>query len=451
MTRTRKALIGTGIIVVLGAITLANLKYSRTTGVEVTTEKVTTRDLEAIVTASGTIQPVRSVNVGAESPGRVVDLQFREGDVVKQGQFLLQVDPRNMQISADSQESALATARSQLEETRKAVESAKVSLVQAKATLDRQTGLYQKGLLARADWETADNNAKIQQAQVDQLEQSLKTQDTRIKMQEAQLQNAQYDLAKMRIVSPINGVITKRSVELGEMVAGSTFSPSNLLTVADMSVVRAEVQVDETDIPNVKIGQPAKVTIDALPDQTFAGKVTELGNSPILAAGASATTRATDFKVVVTLDKAIPTVRPGFTCTASITTATRPKALASPIQAGTVREMIVDADGNIVRPEAAKPGQVVHRTSAPAPTAELPPGQKRKEIEGVFVVRDGKAVFTPMKAGIAGEKYLEVLDGLKPGDEVITGPFASVRSMKDGDAVKVTAPTSATTPTAPKG
>src|SRR5262249_7911911 len=160
-------------------------------------------------------------------------------------------------------------------------------------TFDRQAGLYAKGLLPRADYETAENNVKIQQAQVDQLEQSLKTQQTRITQQESLLQNAQYDLSNMRITSPINGVVTKRSADMREMVSGSTFSPSNLLTVADMSVVRAEVQVDETDIPNVKIGQPAKVTIDALPDQTFNGKVTELGNSPIQAAGASATTRAT--------------------------------------------------------------------------------------------------------------------------------------------------------------
>ena len=233
------------------------------------------------------------------------------------------------------------------------------------------------------------------------------------------------------------------------MVAGSTFSPSNLLTVADMSIVRAEIQVDETDIPNVKIGQPAKVTIDAIPDQTFTGKVTELGNSPIQATGASATTRATDFKVVVTLDKEIKGVRPGFTASAAITTATRQQATTVPIQAATVREMIVDKDGGIVRPEG--PGRAgqgpVHRTAAPAPTAELPPGQTRKEIEGVFVVRDGKAVFTPMKAGIAGEKYFEVLSGLKPGDEVITGPFASVRTMKDGDAVKVsTTPATTVTP-----
>ncbi len=447
MTRTGKALIGTGVVVVLGAILFANLKFTRTTGVEVTTEKVTTRDLEAVVTASGTIQPIRSVNVGAESPGRVVDLQFREGGIVKEGQFLLQVDPRNMQIQADSQASSLAMARSQLEETRKSVESARIGLAQAKITFDRQAGLYAKGLLPRADYDTAENNMKMQQAQVDQLEQSLKTQQTRITQQESLLQNAQYDLSKMRITSPINGVVTKRSVEMGEMVAGSTFSPSNLLTVADMSVVRAEIQVDETDIPNVKIGQPAKVTIDAIPDQTFTGKVTELGNSPIQATGASATTRATDFKVVVTLDKEIKGVRPGFTASATITTATRQKAITVPIQASTVREMIVDKDGGIVRPEAGRAGGPVHRTSTPAPNAELPPGQTRKEIEGVFVVRDGKAIFTPMKAGIAGEKYFEVLDGLKPGDEVITGPFASVRTMKDGDAVKVsTAPAATTTP-----
>jgi HlyD family secretion protein len=446
MTRSRKVLLGTGIVVALGGIFYANLSFTRQTGVDVTTEKIATRDLEAIVTASGTIQPVRSVDVGASSPGRVVDLQVHEGDVVKEGQFLLQVDPRSMQIQADSQAQGLEMARSQLEETRRALENSQAALAQAKSTFKRQDDLFKSNLISKADHETAQNNLAMAQASVNQTQQSLTTQETRIKQAGAMIDNAQYNLSLMRITSPINGVVTKRSVEMGQMVTGSEFSPSVLVTVADMSVIRAEIEVDETDIPNVKIGQPAKVTIDALPDQTFTGSVVELGNSPIQAAGASATTRATDFKVKIRLDKAISGVRPGFTCSATITTATREKAVTVPIQAVTVREMVLDASGNIVHPEVPKNGVTVHRPT-PAPNAELPPGQTRKEIEGVFVMTSGHAVFTPIKVGIAGEKYFEVLSGAKPGDEVITGPFASVRSMKDGDAVKL-APAIGSTTTA---
>src|SRR5579864_760832 len=442
MTGSRKALVAVGVVVALGGIIYANLKFARQTGLEVTAEKAVRRDLQAVVTASGTIQPVRSVDVGAFSPGRVVDLQVKEGDVVKEGQFLLQVDPRSMQIQADAEEQGLATARSQLEETRKALENAKAALVQARSTFDRQADMYKNHLLSRADYETAKNNVDMAQATVDQTAQSLLTQDTRIKQADSQLQNAQYNRDLMRITSPIAGVITKRSVELGQMVTGSAFAPSVLVTVADMSVIRAEVEVDETDIPSVKPGQPATITIDALPDQTFKGEVTELGDSPILATGAAANARATDFKVKVQLDHTIPGVRPGFTCSASITTATRQQALSVPIQAVTVREMVVDQTGAIVRPEAGRAGQPRRPTSTTP--QDLQPGQTRKELEGVFVIRDGKALFVPTKIGIAGDKYFEVLSGVNEGDQIITGPFASVRTMKDGDAVKIAPATSST-------
>jgi HlyD family secretion protein len=207
-----------------------------------------------------------------------------------------------------------------------------------------------------------------------------------------------------------------------------------LLTIADMSVIEAEVEVDETDIPSVQLGQPAKVTIDSLPNRTFTGKVTEIGNSPIQTTGA-ASSQATNFKVTVTLDTEIAEVRPGFTCTAEITTATRKDVVAVPIQATTVREMVVDDKGAIVRAPSdgkpARPGAVQ--------AAELKPGQSRKELEGVFVVRDNKAEFVPVKTGIAGDKYFEAQDGLKAGDSVVVGPFASVRELADGAAVKVEA------------
>jgi len=209
-----------------------------------------------------------------------------------------------------------------------------------------------------------------------------------------------------------------------------------MLTIADMSVIEAEIEVDETDIPSIRMGQTTKITIDAMPDKSFTGKVTEIGNSPIQTTSAQAGQQATNFKVVVTLDGQIPEVRPGFTCTAEITTATREKALAVPIQAMAARELVFDKDGKIVRPpkDEKRP-----RRQAPgtASAEELPAGQTRKETEGVFVFRDGQAVFTPVKTGIAGDKYFEVLEGLKEGDQVITGPFASVRELADGDKVKL--------------
>jgi len=244
----------------------------------------------------------------------------------------------------------------------------------------------------------------------------------------------------VRIKSPIDGIVTKRNIEEGETVVVGTMNNAGtvLLTVADMSVIQAEIEVDETDIPSVKMGQPAKVTIDAIPDKTFTGTVTEVGNSPISATGTAAGSsgRATNFKVVVTIDGQIPAVRPGFTCTAEITTATRQKVVSVPIQAMTVRELVVDEEGNIVKTPPPPAGTTAAATPAPV---ELKPGQSRKEFEGVFLIKGGKAMFAPVKSGIAGDRYFEVLSGLAEGDEAIIGPFSSVRGLKEGDAVKISA------------
>ena len=212
-----------------------------------------------------------------------------------------------------------------------------------------------------------------------------------------------------------------------------------LLTLADMSTIQAEVEVDETNVPSVRIGQPGKITIDAIPDKSFKGHVTEIGNSPIQPApGAAAGTQATNFKVKVVLDEDVPEVRPGFTCTADITTATRQSVVSVPIPAVAVRELIYDANGQVVKESKNdKPRRASSSVETVASAQELKPGQTRKEAEGVFVLRNGKAEFLPIKMGIAGDRYFEVLSGLDTGDLVITGPYNSVRGMADGDAVRV--------------
>jgi HlyD family secretion protein len=211
-----------------------------------------------------------------------------------------------------------------------------------------------------------------------------------------------------------------------------------LLTLADMGIIQAEVEVDETNVPSVQIGQIGKISIDAIPDRSFKGHVTEIGNSPIQSTTtAAAGTQATNFKVVVVLDEKVPEVRPGFTCTADITTATRKNVVSVPIPAVAVRELIYDANGQIVREPKNDKRRRSSSVETVASAQELKPGQTRKEAEGVFVVRDGKAEFLPIKMGIAGDKYFEVLGGLQAGDQVITGPYNSVRGMTDGNAVRV--------------
>jgi HlyD family secretion protein len=443
MTRKKKWLIGIGIVVVLAVLAYANLGMKRQTGISVNVEKIEARDLESIVSASGKIQPKTSVNVSAETSGKVVGLEVREGDMVTKGQLLLQIDAKNLETLVQNREASLSSANFQLEQTRGQIVNAKVALKEAEDTLKRQEQMFKAGLLPRDQYDRVVNDVARQRTNLTVTEQSAQSQEQRIKQEEANLESARYDLNKLRIVSPIAGIVTRRNIEIGETAMIGTMNNAGtvLLTIADLSVIETEIEVDETDIPFIKIGQPAKITIDALPDQTFPGKVTEVGNSPIQAAAGQQ--RATNFKVVVTVDGQVPNVRPGFTCTAVITTATRTKVLGVPNQAMTLREVVVDDKGEIVRPEH-KPG--VTPSARPVGPLELKPGQQRKEMEGVFLVKDGRALFQPVKTGIAGEKYFEVLSGLKADDEVITGPFASVRGLREGDQVRVTAATP--TPTA---
>jgi len=434
----KKLLIGLIVLVVVGGVVAANFLLKKENGKTVATETIQKRDLEAVVSASGKIQAKTQINISSDTMGRVTELAVEEGQRVKKGQFLMQIDPRQQRTAAERMQASLGGARSQLEETRSAINTARENLNLSRETARRQRELWTQQLTTRDALDRAENEVKVRETQLRQTEQSLSTQEQRIRENQASLSGAQYDLSKARIESPIDGLIVRRNIEQGETVVIGTMNNAGtqLLVIADMSIIEAEVEVDETDIPSVQLGQVAKVRIDAIPDKTFTGKVTEVGNSPIQTTTAGTTGQtATNFKVTIQLDTEIAEVRPGFTCTADITTATRKKVVAVPIQAMAVREVIYDDKGAIVRP----PKQEGKKRPSVEPTAsaeELKPGQTRKEVEGVFVLRDKNALFLPVKTGIAGDKFFEVLDGLKDGDKVITGPFNSVRDLKDGDLVK---------------
>jgi HlyD family secretion protein len=433
-------------VVIAGAgVVGANLYFKRDKGVSVTTETIRARDLEAVVSASGKIQPKRLVNITAETSGRVVNLAVNEGDRIKTGQFLLQIDPKTLRSRVDNSEASLQVAAVSLDQMRQSVETARVQLEQAKQTLVRQQGLWKQQLTTRAELEKAENDVKTAESSLQERDKSAMAQESRIMQERAGLDSAKYDLTKVRIESPIDGIVTRRNIQEGETAMIGTMNNAGtvLLTLADMSVIQAEVEVDETNIPNVRLGQVAKISIDAIPDKSFKGHVTEIGNSPIQAAS-TGSTQATNFKVVVVLDEKVPDVRPGFTCTADITTATRQNVAAVPIPSVAVRELTYDANGQVIKaPTDSKRrrrgGSNDSALDPVASAAELKPGETRKETEGVFVVRDkSKNVeFVPIKLGIAGDKYFEILSGLAPGDQVITGPYNSVRNIADGDPVKV--------------
>jgi HlyD family secretion protein len=439
----KNVLIATVVVLIGAGVVAANLYYKKDKGLIVTSDVIKARDLEAIVSASGKIQPKRLVKISAETSGKVVNLAVNEGDRVKVGQFLLQIDPKSLQRRVEGGAASLEAAQASIAQLRQSVETARAQLIQAQQNLVRQQDLWKQQLTTHEALDKAVNDVKVAESNVSEREKQISPQESRINVERATLESARYDLSKVRMESPIEGIVTRRNVQEGETAVIGTMNNAGtvLLELADMGLIQAEVEVDETNVPHVQIGQPAKITIDAIPDRSFKGHVSEIGNSPIQAAnGAVATgTQATNFKVTVMLDEKVPDVRPGFTCTADITTATRKDVVSVPIPAVAVRELIYDAAGQVVKePKTDKKRRVAaDATPAATSTSELKPGQTRKETEGVFAVRDGKSEFVPIKMGVAGDKYFEVLSGLKAGDQVITGPYNSVRGMADGDLVKV--------------
>ena len=445
MTRKKKWIIGAVVLILAAAGGAGAYFANRPNSPQVTVEALRVRDLEAIVSATCKIQPKRQINVSANTMGRVTRLAVEEGQRVRAGQFLLEIDPRSLEGQLQRGEASVAAARSSLQQARTNVEQARVALDLARQNFKRQDELWKGGLTSREALERAQNEVESREAELKAREQEIQTREEQIKQEQASLSTTQYNRSQVIINAPMDGLVTRRNIEEGETAVVGTMNNAGtvLLTIADMSVLEAEAEVDETDIPTVLIGQEARVTIDAVPDRMFRGHVTEIGNSPIQATGTQTNTtqQATNFKVVVTLDEEVPDVRPGFTCTAEITTATRKNVLSVPIQALTVREMLFDEKGTLIHEPPPPPPSRFRRPNAEPAVAVTPPeplpGQKREETEGVFVMRDGRAVFSPVKVGVAGERYFEVLSGLKEGDRVITGPFASVRELADGAEVRL--------------
>ena len=387
--------------------------------------------------------------------GRVTRLAVEEGDRVSAGQFLLQIDPENLQAAVNRGEASLEATRATRTQAEVSVETAQVNLELARENLTRQEELWSLRLIARELYDQAIAEVEVRKTELRVREAEVEAGTQRIRQEQAMLESARYDLTQVTITSPIEGIVTRRNIEEGETVVIGTMNNAGtvLLTIADFSILEAELEVDETDIPTVTFAQSAEITIDALPDNIYTGRVTEIGNSPIQLAGQNATSgqEATNFKVVVTLDDNVPGVRPGFTCTADITTATREGVIAVPIQSTTVREVEINATGQIVRINSETSPSIL---AIPTSAAETTPDSRgtplsksfpsedeaREEREGVFVARNGRAVFIPVVTGIAGERYFEALNGLTEGDQVITGPFDVVRNIADGDPVRISDP-----------
>ena len=448
-----KVSIGAGILLVVLGIVFGTIYFAGRNVVTVQTGKAKTQDLTSVVTASGEIKPKTYVNVGANAFGKITHLYVREGERVKRGQLLAQLE--NVQSSADvaATRASLEAAGTDAIAAEAGYKTALADLNRAKADAertkldwDRAQGLYKEALIAKAEYDTrknawlaADAGLAQAEARVAQTKAQLDSAERRTAQTRANLTRATDVLQKTTYAAPFDGVVTNLPVREGEtVVIGIQNSPgSTLMAIADMSVITAEVKVDETDIVNVKLGQPAEVSIDAIPKKTYKGTVTEIGDNALVRSTGLATTQqasasqeAKDFKVVVTLSEPPPNLRPGLSTTAKITTATRNSALAIPIQALTVRTR---AD---LEQAKAKAGKNSVQAASPQQEASRDPKDK-EEVQGVFVIRKGKAEFVPVDTGIAGTTDIEVTKGLQPGEEVITGSYRILRTLKPGVSVKI--------------
>ncbi|MEA2559088.1 MAG: HlyD family secretion protein [Acidobacteriota bacterium] len=367
---------------------------------EVQMAKVGREDVQAKVSANGRIQAQKKVDISATIPGQITRLAVEEGDRVSKGQFLLQIDAVNPRAAARSNEFSMQALRND-------VESARAALAQTRDDLNRAERNYKSGLIPAADLERARIAVRTSEAVVQAAER-------RVQQAGASLEGARDTLAKTTIRSPMDGVVTARRVEEGEVaVIGVQNSPGTvLLTISDMSAVEAELEVDETSIPNVKLGQEARVRLDAYPNQTFRGVVAEVGSSPLV----NAANQAIKFLVKVRVENPPADVKPGLSARADILTGFRGQAIVVPLQALVVRE--------------------AERTAAQAPAQG---DESRREQEGVYLVeagpKEGKVRFQPLETGLIGDLSIEVVKGLKGGETVVTGPFKALREINPGDAV----------------
>lgn len=426
------------------AVSLSQQGKDRVTVQTVTAQ---TQDITALVTASGEITPKTYADISPNNVGQITDLYVKEGDHVKRGQLLAKLwnvqeaaSVAGMTASMHTQQANLAAQEAALGTARANVQRDTAQLAQITQDWRRAQALYEDQLLARSDFDakqatykTAEAQLAVSQASLKQVQAQVQAQQAQIRQATASLSSAKDALSRTEFTSPLDGIVTYLPVHVGDtVVMGIQNSPGSvLMRVADMSVVTADVQVDETDIANVHVGQPATITIDAFGDQTFPAHVTEVGDTAILrSTGAAATSstgsdaqQAKDFKVVVQLDTPPPNIRPGLSCTANITTATARNVVAVPLQA------VVERDPSQLKPQNPNAPPVF------APVA----AKKETPIQGIFVIDPGTqtVVFTPATTGITGVDHIQVLTGIKSGQEVVTGPYAALRNLANHARIKV--------------
>ena len=446
----KKIVLIVAVVLVLAGIVAGTILHGQANVTKVATGKAVREDLVAVVSGTGQIKPKTYVNVGATSFGRITHLYVKEGDHVKAGATLATVESVQPQATVSAQQATIAASRTDISSYIAAEKTAQANIAQAKADLEqkqldygRAKALYTDKLIAKQDFDAKQAAYDMSAATLAQRQAALAQSQAQTASQRGHLdqavasQRSNYDaLDKTVSRAPFDGLVTNVPVREGEtvVVGIQNAEGSTLMTLADMSVITAEVKVDETDIVNIAMNQAADVTVDALPGRVFKGHVTEVGDQALLRTTGIATSQSTtgteeakDFKVIVTLDQPSDELRPGLSATAKITTANKPNALTIPIQALVQR----DLEGEkLLAANAGKP-----------PAATAVSDRKVQVIQGVYLLKQEnkklRAVFVPVKTGIAGATDVEVLSGLKTGDEIVTGRYKVLRALKSGTVVKV--------------
>lgn len=461
MTRKWKIILGVVGVAVVGGAIFGGIKYRQGKAEKVQTAKVTRQDVVSLVTATGEIRPLNYINIGANAQGRITEILVEEGDRVGKGQILAKLEAvqpqsqlaaqeasfRGAEADAAAQEAAVRAAEDTMESAEAAIGRAQAQAEQAKQDFDRAKQLFEAKLVAKQEYDARKSAYDVALASVKEAEAAYSRAQAQQKQAAAALNSSQRRISAARAevtrvkdlvertyaISPLAGMVTNLPVKVGEIVVPGiqNSAASLIMTIADMSVITAEVKVDETDIVNVALGQTADVTIEAIPNKVFKGKVIEIGNTAILRSSGLASSQsqissdeAKDFKVVVALDEPPSEIRPGLSTTVKITTNKREKAVAMPIQA-----LIVRTKGDLEKRDEKKD------TAAAADSKQTE--EMKKELQGVFVVENGTAKFREVKTGITGTTEVEVESGLKEGDEVITGPYRSLRTLRNETKIEV--------------
>jgi HlyD family secretion protein len=403
MSNRTKLIISILVVAGISLLAYANIKYQRKETVSVRTQTVVRRDLVARVSASGKIETTRKVDVSASISGKVIHLPMREGDMVEEGTLLFRIDPTPTQTLVTQVQAGIRSAKAN-------IAVAEANQQQAKIEYGRQKTLFDRNVIAEDLVQRARSAYEVEIARTN----GTKEEIVRL---EAQLKNAVHDLTKVNVHADISGVVTKLNIHEGENAFVGTFNNPGtvLMTISDLNHMEAWVEVDETDVVNLRVGQPAEIIVDAYPDTVFHGVIDRIGNSPITETGSNQ--QAVNFEVVILLADTIPNVRPGLSCVADIITGTRRDVLSIPIQALTVRE-----------PEDDKKN---------ADGADDPSTRRRNRAhEGIFVIEEDRAFFRHVTTGLTGERHFEILSGLEENSDIIIGPFETLRTIKDSTLVE---------------